>query len=157
MPRHDERREPRARARARHEPANPLLNRDIRRAILATARASQTRDGGRQPLRIPRTARPKVVLTVDRASAASHPVPGTLTVTEDGTRAVLHVGSVRHAAALRAPGLAARLRTLRTLEIVSSNVVAGLDARAYLGRKWKLADAAESGLLSPRASKSLRE
>jgi hypothetical protein len=152
MPSPEERRPPRAHARATEPPANRVFQ----QAILAAARAFQNGDTEPKPLRIPRTVRPRVVLTVDRDGADTHPEPGTLTVSEDGTRAVLHVGSIRHAAALRTPGLAARLRTLQRLEIVSTTAVAGLDARVHLGRKWKLADAAESGLLSPEISEALR-
>ena len=131
------------------------MDRTFQQAILAAARAFQNGDTEPKPTRIPRTVRPNVVLTVDR-TGAGHPEPGTLTVSDDGTRAVLHVGSVRYAAALRTPGLAAQLRTLRTLEIVSSTTVAGLDARVFLGRKWKIADAADSGLLGPELSEALR-
>jgi len=103
---------------------------------------------------IPRKATPMFTLIVDRGG--QHPEPGTLIVAEAGAPGQLYVGSIRYGAALQGAGITDRARALDHIEIVSTAVTAGREARAWLNRQWKFADALESGLVPTEVADALR-
>lgn len=155
MPSHESRlRLARVRVRARETHRKETAISSFKQALDIAARAFETDTPPRVTF-IARKATPTFTLTLDRDG--QHPKPGTLTVTEDGVRGQLFVGAIRYGAALQADGLADRARALQHIEVVSTAVTAGKEARAWLNRRWKLFDATEDGRLFADVAETVRD